>query len=294
MGAGNRPRRAWPLCDRENSRPTAQGFWPHQSRRPAPALHRGRALPDGVAESEPERFDDEGPQHPVTLSAGFWLADTACTQALWEAVIGNSPSHFNAKNRGGPQHPVEQVSWDDVQGFLRALENRLPGVIASLPSEAEWEYACRAGTLTAFSFGDQVTPGQVNYNGHHPYAGGSKGLYRESTVPVRSLPANAWGLYEMHGNVWEWCADGKREYAGRDETDPRGQEGEGVAARALRGGSFYGSAGLARSADRSGVAPGSAIRDCGFRFALRSTSPAAVTERPAPRDAAHNGVSRQR
>ncbi|WP_337958530.1 formylglycine-generating enzyme family protein, partial [Candidatus Accumulibacter vicinus] len=234
----------------------------------------------GSPESEPERYEDEGPQHSVTLSAGFWLADTACTQALWEAVMGNNPSHFHAKNRGGPQHPVEQVSWNDVQRFLRALEMRLPGAIASLPSEAEWEYACRAGTLTAFSFGDQITPEQVNYNGNFPYAGGTKGLYRESTVPVGSLPANAWGLYEMHGNVWEWCADGQRKYVERDETDPRGPEGEGVAGRVLRGGSWNRNAGHARSAYRSAYAPGYAAQYCGFRFALRSTSPAGATEWP--------------
>ncbi len=237
----------------------------------------------GSPASEPERYNDEGPQHSVTLSAGFWLADSACTQALWQVVMGKNPSHFNAGNRAGRQHPVEQVSWNDVQGFLRAFENRLPGVTASLPSEAEWAYACRAGTLTAFSFGDQITPEQVNYEGNSPYAGGVKGLYRQSTVSVRSLPPNPWGLYEMHGNVWEWCADGQREYVGRDETDPRGQEGDGVAARVLRGGSWCHDAGAARAADRTAGAPHFATPDCGFRFSLRSTSPAGATEWPESR-----------
>ncbi|MBK7954482.1 MAG: formylglycine-generating enzyme family protein [Candidatus Accumulibacter sp.] len=246
----------------------------------------------GSPASESERYDHEGPQHSVTLSAGFWLADSACTQALWGAVMGENPSHFHAKNRGGPQHPVEQVSWDDVQRFLRALEKRLPGVIASLPSEAEWEYACRAGTLTVFSFGDQITPEQVNYDGNYPYADGSKGLYRESTVPVRSLPANPWGLYEMHGNVWEWCADGQREYVGRDETDPRGPEGEGVAARALRGGSWDNYAWIARAAHRIALAPDYAYRYYGFRFALRSTSLAGATEWPAPRSGVEGAAGR--
>ncbi len=246
----------------------------------------------GSPPSEPERYDDEGPQHSVTLSAGFWLADSACTQALWQAVMGKNPSHFKAKNRGGPQHPVEQVSWNDVQRFLRALEERLPGAIVSLPSEAEWEYACRAGTLTAFSFGDQITPEQVNYDGNYPYAGGSKGLYRESTVPVRSLPANPWGLYEMHGNVWEWCVDGKREYVARDETDPRGSEGEGVAARVVRGGSWSDGAGRTRSAFRGANAPVSANLYDGFRFALRSTSPAGATEWLAPRSGVDGAAGR--
>ncbi|WP_287640308.1 formylglycine-generating enzyme family protein [Accumulibacter sp.] len=246
----------------------------------------------GSPESEPERYDDEGPQHSVTLSAGFWLADTACTQALWETVMGKNPSYFKLKRGGGPRHPVEQVSWNDVQRFLRTLEQRLPGAIASLPSEAEWEYACRAGTSTAFHFGDQITPEQVNYDGNYPYAGGRKGLYRESTVPVGSLPANAWGLYEMHGNVWEWCADGRRTYAGRDETDPRGPEGEGVAGRALRGGAWYDDAWNARSANRDAYAPDSASRDDGFRFALRSTSPAGATEWPAPRSGVDGAAGR--
>ena len=102
------------------------------------------------------------------------------------------------------ERPVEQVSWDDVQDFLRKLEALLPGCIAGLPTEAEWEYACRAGSDTPFSFGANITSAVVNYDGNYPYAGGEKGLYRHETVPVKSLPPNAWGLYEMHGNVWEW------------------------------------------------------------------------------------------
>ncbi|MER2603391.1 MAG: formylglycine-generating enzyme family protein, partial [Candidatus Competibacter phosphatis] len=160
----------------------------------------------GSPEDEPERSSDEGPRHWVTLSRGFWLADSACTQALWQAVMGSNPSAF----KENAQRPVEQVSWNDVQGFLRRLEALLPGCRADLPTEAEWEYACRAGAETPFSFGEQITPEQVNYNGEHPYAGGKKGLYRQQTVPVKSLPPNAWGLYEMHGNVDEWCADGQR------------------------------------------------------------------------------------
>ena len=91
--------------------------------------------------------------------------------------------------------------------FLATLNDLVPGLAAVLPSEAQWEYACRAGTTTPFSFGETITPEQVNYNGNYPYRGGTKGLYRQETVPVGSLPANPWGLYEMHGNVWEWCAE---------------------------------------------------------------------------------------
>jgi formylglycine-generating enzyme required for sulfatase activity len=149
--------------------------------------------------------EDEGPQHWVTIGQGFWLFDMACTQALWQAVMGDNPSHF----KGNARNPVENVSWDDCGKFLTRINDRVRGLDLRLPSEAEWEYACRAGTTTPFSFGDMITPDQVNYNGNDPYLdlGGSKGLYRKETVPVGSLPANPWGLYEMHGNVWEWCAD---------------------------------------------------------------------------------------
>ena len=156
----------------------------------------------GSPEDEPERRYNEGPQHPVTIRRGFWLFDTACTQALWEAVMGDNPSRFE-----GADHPVERVSWNDCQDFLNRLNAIKPGLDLSLPSEAQWEYACRAGTTTPFSFGDNITSEQVNYNGNYPYASGKKGVYRKETVPVASLPPNRWGLYEMHGNLWEWCQD---------------------------------------------------------------------------------------
>jgi sulfatase modifying factor 1 len=118
----------------------------------------------GSPVDEPERLDSEGPQHEVTISHGFWLADTACTQALWQAVMGDNPSYF----KDDPQQPVEQVSWHRVQNFLRELEKLLPGCRADLLSEAEWEYACRAGTTTPFSFGANINPQQVNYVGDDP------------------------------------------------------------------------------------------------------------------------------
>jgi len=214
----------------------------------------------GSPKDEPGRDDDEGPQHAVTISRGFWMADTACTQALWQAVMGENPSRFK-----GDKCPVEQVSWDDAQAFLDRLDERLPGLGLRLPSEGEWEYACRAGTTTPFSFGSNITAEQVNYNGKYPYGGGKTGPFRGETVPVASLPANPWGLYEMHGNVREWCADGQRRYGSKEVTDPLGPTKTG-AVRVLRGGSWFSFARNVRSASRNALDPGDRIY-IGFRCA---------------------------
>ncbi|MBM4202365.1 MAG: formylglycine-generating enzyme family protein [Gammaproteobacteria bacterium] len=231
----------------------------------------------GSPEDEAERKDREGPRHRVTLTRGFWLADTACTQALWLTVMGDNPSRF----QGDPERPVEQVSWQRVQDFLRALEVLLPGVRADLPTEAEWEYACRAGTETPFSFGATITPEQVNYDGQYPYAGGAKGLYRGTTVPVKSLPASPWGLYEMHGNVWEWCADGQRDYTAEPAEDPVGPLSGYLTLRVVRGGSRFIDAGFARSAYRFRIVPGDVSSDRGFRLCLRSIEPGPEPARAA-------------
>ena len=215
----------------------------------------------GSPETEPERLSYEI-QHPVILTQGYWLADTACTQALWRAVMGSNPSEF----KDDSANPVETVSWNEVQDFLARLNQLVPGLDARLPTEAEWEYACRAGTKTPFSFGENITPEQVNYDGNHPYAAGAKGLYREKTVPVKSLPPNPWGLYEMHGNVWEWCADWFGDYPNGEVADPRGPAGG--ADRVLRGGSWLSNGWSARSASGSGSDPGSRSVHFGFRLAL--------------------------
>ena len=130
----------------------------------------------GSPDSEPERFSDEGPQHSVRLGEGFWLADSACTQALWLALMaGKNPSHFD----DDLQCPVEQVSWGGVQEFMQRLREHLPASSEPiLPSEAQWEYACRAGTTTPFNLGENITPEQVNYDGNYPYNGAKKGEYR--------------------------------------------------------------------------------------------------------------------
>jgi formylglycine-generating enzyme required for sulfatase activity len=223
----------------------------------------------GSPEGEPEREDNET-QHEVTLTQGFWLADTACTQELWEAVMGSNPSRFKRADK-----PVEQVSWDYCQEFLRRANNEHPGLGLRLPTEAEWEYACRAGTTTPFNFGSSITTtlfnfgstittDLANYNGNYPYAGGAEGVYRKSSVPVKSFVPNAWGLYQMHGNVWEWCADWCGDYPTDSATDPAGPAIGYY--RVLRGGGWHSSARILRSAFRFGWAPESYPDDCGFRL----------------------------
>ncbi len=221
----------------------------------------------GSPYDEPERNENEGPQHEVTISKGFWLAETVCTQALWQAVMdGNNPSHFN----DDLNQPVEQVSWHTVQTFLKRLQMLLPGCQVDLPSEAEWEYTCRAGTKTPFSFGANISPQQVNYRGDFPYAGGEKGKYREKTLPVKNLPANPWGLYEMHGNIFEWCKDGRRNYDEQAQIDPLGPLENSDLPRVARGGSWNRIAKTVRSANRSADHPGIEGSILGFRVCLRS------------------------
>ncbi|MEI2768911.1 MAG: formylglycine-generating enzyme family protein [Nitrosomonas sp.] len=198
-------------------------------------------------------------QHAVTLTQGFWLADSACTQALWQAVMGENPAYF----QDSLDHPVEYVNWDDVQSFIQALNTQLPDLHARLPTEAEWEYACRAGTTTPFSFGETITPEKVNYD---PHAGVEIGRILGKTVPVKSLPSNPWGLYEMHGNVWEWCSDGYGDYPTEAVIDPFGPTtGQN---RVLRGGSWRSSAWRTRSAYRHRDEPVNRINRFGFRLAL--------------------------
>jgi formylglycine-generating enzyme required for sulfatase activity len=200
------------------------------------------------------RWNDEGPRHEVVITRGFWIFDTCCTQAFWQAVMGANPSYFI-----GAERPVDSVSWTLAQTFLAKIESDCAGPPFALPSEAQWEYACRAGTNSAFSFGDTVTADQVNY-----YADGVAGKYRRETISVGTLPCNPWGLYEMHGNVWEWCADGKRQYEARTAADPTGPT-IGAGPRVVRGGSWSNDARYFRSANRGANDPGISCDDYGFR-----------------------------
>jgi formylglycine-generating enzyme required for sulfatase activity len=213
----------------------------------------------GSPAGEPDRYEWET-LHEVILTRGFWLADTACTQALWQAVMGKNPVEFK-----GGRRPVEKVSWEDCLTFIEKINRKKPDLHLRFPSEAEWEYACRAGTGTPFWFGDNITPDQVNYNGNYPYAEGEKGEYRGRTVEVKSLPCNEWGLYQMHGNVWEWCADWYGDYPEGPVIDPTGPDsGE---SRVLRGGSWVYYGRHARSAYRDGSDPSGRWHLIGLRLA---------------------------
>ncbi|NCA83577.1 MAG: formylglycine-generating enzyme family protein [Opitutae bacterium] len=222
----------------------------------------------GSPANEAGRSDDET-QHRVTLTKGFWMGKHEVTQAQWEAVTGSNPSHF--KN-AGKSAPVESVSWDDCQEFVRKLNARVPGAGFRLPTEAEWEYACRAPSAgsgqagtSAFHYGNDLDATMANFDGNYPYGNGRKGEYRQTTVAVGTFRPNAWGLYDMHGNVWEWCQDWYGDYPTGSVTDPAGP-GSG-SFRVYRGGGWYSSARGCRSASRYGSDPGSRSGILGLRLA---------------------------
>jgi formylglycine-generating enzyme required for sulfatase activity len=220
----------------------------------------------GSLETEWNRYKDEGPQHRVRINYWFYMGEFEVTQAQWRAVMGTNPSSF----KNCDDCPVESVSWDDATEFCRKLSART-GREYRLPSEAEWEYAARAGTTRPFAFGETITPEVVNYNGDYPYPSAAKGTYPYKTVPGGSLGvANAFGLYDMHGNVGEWCQDWDHDsyaaIAGDAPTDGSawlsgGEQKE----RVLRGGSWSHMANYTRSANRLRNTPDTRTNDYGFR-----------------------------
>ncbi|MGO8672163.1 MAG: formylglycine-generating enzyme family protein [Capsulimonadaceae bacterium] len=214
----------------------------------------------GSPEDEPGLYFVEGPLHPVTISRGFWLGSTPCTQEQWHAVTGANPSGFPGEDR-----PVETVSWKDCMEFCARLSSEVPGLSVRLPSEAEWEYACRAGTTSAFSDGGSCTAPV----GADP-ALDRLGWYTENsehgTHPVGRKKPNGWGLYDMHGNVWEWCLDTSyRPYDVSRQVDPHFERADG-ATRVTRGGSWKSIARGCRSACRVGSGPGFRGDGIGFRL----------------------------
>jgi formylglycine-generating enzyme required for sulfatase activity len=237
----------------------------------------------GSPESEPGRYDSEGPQHEVVLRQGYWLFDTPVTQALWQAVMGANPSRFKS-----PGRPVEQVSWDDCQRFLHKLNGQIPGLDLTLPSEAQWEYACRAGEPAAVYTGGLEILGDGNAPALDPIAwyGGNSGVGFEleeghdidylsdrqfnqnpsGPHPVGQKQPNRWGLYDMLGNVWEWTADAWHEnYAGAPRDGSVWDEGKAGAGRVVRGGSWVNGARYCRSAHRGWSRPVKRLGDLGFR-----------------------------
>ena|GEM_PF-2710762 len=219
----------------------------------------------GSPAGERGRPNDEEKQHQVMLTQGFWMLETPVTQEMWEGVTGSNPSYF----KGSGKLPVEQVSWDDCRDYIRKL-NALgvapPNYKFSLPTEAQWEYACRAGTTTPFSFGSILNGDKANCDGNYPYGTETAGPNLENTTEVCSYPANAWGLYDMHGNVWEWCSDWFGIYPSDSETDPEGLlTGPG---RVIRGGSWSYYARNCRSAYRSYSEPSRRDISVGVRLSL--------------------------
>jgi formylglycine-generating enzyme len=195
----------------------------------------------GSSAAEPGHRADEI-LHSVTLTRPFYMSTTEVTQEQWLAIMGDRPSHFR-----GAGLPVESVTWFEVQEFLRRL-SAADGEHFRLPTEAEWEYACRAGSTGPYSFGKQISTGDANYDGRYPMPGQAAGQYRGTPTPVASFPPNAWGLYDMHGNVWEWCADEYCPYPSSAVSDPVGACGSPY--RVIRGGSWYFGADSTRSALR--------------------------------------------
>ena len=205
----------------------------------------------GSPESEAGRRENET-QHEVTLTKPFYMGKYEVTQEQWQIIMGSNPSDTK-----GARFPINKVSWNDCQEFIKKLNTKTNGGYR-LPTESEWEYACRAGTSTAYSYEDRITKGDANY--------GNGAADRESIKATGNYKPNAFGLYDMHGNVWEWCEDWKADYPGGAVTDPKGPAtGE---YRVLRGGSFFNVGSFARSAFRFNVMPAGRGNSGGFRLAM--------------------------
>jgi formylglycine-generating enzyme required for sulfatase activity len=250
----------------------------------------------GSTPEEVDRHNVQGPLHTVTLQK-FWMSQTPITQVQWGEVAGWEPGR--AEEGGlqlnpdpsrfkGDDRPVEQVNWFEAMEFCRRLSVRT-GRTYTLPSEAQWEYACRAGTSTPFHYGATITPELANYDGNATYVNGTKGRFRQETTPVASFPANAWGLHDMHGNVLEWCLDHWHESykvnhveGGFAEAPSDGSawldvvesnEGNDKKDRLLRGGSWFHYPWDCRSAHRGRRRPGDADSHVGFRVVCLPQGP---------------------
>jgi formylglycine-generating enzyme required for sulfatase activity len=239
--------------------------------------------PADEAEREPEEL-----QHPVRITRPFYMGVHEVTQEQFQRLRPENPSFFNAARGGGPRHPVDQVMWQEAVAFCAALskvpEEQAAGRSYRLPTEAEWEYACRAGTRTALHFGDAVSSQQANFDGRSPYGRAERGPFLGKTAPVGSYRANAFGLYDMHGNVQEWCADwyDPDYYRRSPAADPKGppqgvlrtgfqfnstDPGDTGFFLVVRGGSWLDEGRGCRSAYRFRYMPHTRYRLAGFRVA---------------------------
>jgi len=225
----------------------------------------------GTPPGEPGREPGETP-HRVTLTHAFYLGQHEVTQAEWQLVMGANPSHFQSC---GSDCPVERVSYLDIHAFIDRLEARSPGNHFRLPTEAEWEYACRAGTTTPYATGRDLTTDQANYNGRFPNPGAPPGIDRGHPTPVGSFPPNAWGLYDMHGNVWEWTEDWHCPYPDGPVTNP--VEACKAEKRVIRGGSWFFDANSARCGLRYDHRPQDRGFSLGFRLVRESGHSSHVT-----------------
>jgi len=237
-----------------------------------------------------EGYKDEQPVHTVTLTKGFYTGIHAVTRGAFARFVAESNYWTEAETSGGgytwtgsewkmeasttwrnpgfaqnDEHPVTVVSWNDAQAFASWL-TEVAGKPVRLLSEAQWEYACRAGTTTEYHFGDRIITDQVNYNGNYPWNGAPEGAYQEQTIAVGCFPANAWGLYDMHGNVWEWCLDYYGPYDNVEQNiNPIQLIKQSEGNRVLRGGSWGNSARSCRGARRSRNSPVHHSLSVGFR-----------------------------
>ncbi len=215
--------------------------------------------------SPPEEVgrDRDERRRTVTRAAGFYIGVTEITQSQWNAVMDTNPSQWL-----GDDLPVDTVSWDEALAFCGKLSER-ESRLYRMPTEAEWEYACRAGTNTPFSTGHTISTAQANYDGDKTYASGVKGEFRAQTTPVASFPPNAWGLYDMHGNLWEWCPDGLGD-AHDSPLPPRAGAAELIEGRVLRGGSWRNRPRFCRSANRVRDTVGDRLNTVGLRVVLEA------------------------
>lgn len=207
----------------------------------------------GSPSAEMDRSDYESPTHKVTIKNPFYMGKSSVTQKQWKMIMGNNPSHFKGEDR-----PVEMVSWNEVQEFIKKLNAAESTDKYRLPSEAEWEYVCRAGTQTRYSFGDDES--KLNEYAWYAENSGSK------THPICRKKPNSWGLYDMHGNVWEWVQDKWHEKYNVPPSDGNAWEEGNCFDRVSRGGSWYCNVGFCRSAGRFRRAPESLFSNLGFRL----------------------------